>query len=158
MSGRGRPRQPDELKILRGTFRADRDGDPAEAVPASGAPKPPTHLKGDGLKFWKQVVPGLVESGVAKACDAPALAMMCEWWARYRKLSMLLDEDAPENNPVAQVLKEKQEYQRLVMLGIAWTNFDKVAARFGLTPSDRAKLRLGGEKKKAGVPSRRRQA
>jgi P27 family predicted phage terminase small subunit len=144
----GRPRKPDELKILEGTFRKDRDGDPSQAVQATGEPAPPPHLKGEALAFWSEVVPGLVATGVAKAADAPALAGMCEWWARYRKLARRLDRMTGK--------AAKAMPQVVMMLGIAWDKFDRVAARFGLTPSDRAKLRLGDQQKTAGVMSRRR--
>lgn len=143
---KGRPRKPVALKLLDGTHRPDKDGPVCEQVQAGGAPLAPKHLLGEALAFWNDVVPGLVAMGVAAACDAPALALMCEWWARYRRFSEDLDNHAV---PASKV------YQTTVMVGIATTNFDRLAARFGLTPSDRAKLRVEA-KQKGGVKARKR--
>jgi P27 family predicted phage terminase small subunit len=142
-----RPRKPDELHVLEGTFRADRHGDPAVSVVADGQPTPPAHLRGDALAFWGEVVPGLVAAGVAKERDAAELAMMCEWWARYRRFSRLLDKMKNA---------DKRLYQVTVQVGIAWTNFDRIACRFGLTPADRAKLRSTDKPAKSRVASRKR--
>jgi phage terminase small subunit len=143
----GRPRKPDDLKIADGTWRKDRDGDPSKKIPATGDPVCPKHVRGEALAFWKANVPGLIASGVAKACDAPELAMMCEWHARYQKFSRVLGRMKGT---------DKRLYQVTVMLGIATQNFDKIAARFGLTPADRAKLRIDAGKRTSAVPSRKR--
>jgi phage terminase small subunit len=134
----GRPRKPIEAKILDGTYREDRDGPLPQAV-FEGVPSPPPDMKGDALKFWKKHVPELVAKGIAKAIDGPQLALMCEWWAKYQRFSRMIE-------------KMKNEDRRLVqaMTGcaIASDKFDKIAARFGLTPSDRAKLRVSDQPKK----------
>lgn len=142
----GRPRKPTAAKILDGTYRPDRDGSPEQVVSAAGSPEPPPELQGDALAFWRRVIPGLCERNCAAVCDASALAMMCEWWARYRRYSEALD---------AMIPTDKGTYQMTVLCGIATTNFDKLAARFGLTPSDRAKLRADPVKRQA-VPTRKR--
>src|SRR4051812_48448069 len=87
----GRPRKPDEVKILEGTFRPCRDGSPADAAQADGEPGRPKHLKGEALALWKDMVPGLVARGIAKAVDAAELTLMCEWWARHRRFGRALD-------------------------------------------------------------------
>ena len=143
----GRPRKPVAAKILAGTFRADRDGPPSSQVGAGGAPEAPARLSGEALALWGRVVPGLAASGVARSCDSEALAMMCEWWGRYRRFSEALDRalDAGEST-----------YQLTLQVGIATTNFDRLAARFGLTPADRAKLRVDAAAAPRRVDARRR--
>lgn len=144
----GRPRKPDEMKILDGTWRADRDGDPSADVVADGEPVPPSFLKGEALRFWREVVPGLVASGIAKARDSYQLAELCTWWARHRRLSRMID--TAKN-------ADKRLHSLILMAGIAWMNFDKIAVRFGLTPSDRAKLRLPAARSgKPGIMTRKR--
>src|SRR5688572_22900134 len=129
---RGRPRKPDELKILDGTWRPDKDADPSAPPVADGVPVMPRRLVGEAAEMWGRVVPGLIASGLAKERDADQLASMCEWWGRYREYSDRLD-TAPES---------QDTYRLMIQVGICHTNFDKVASRFGLTPSDRAKLRM----------------
>lgn len=144
----GRPRKPDELKILDGSWRPDRDGSPSSQAVADGDPKPPPYLKGEALAFWNQVVPGLVDNNVAKTRDSAELALMCEWWGRLRKFTRQLDR--MKGN-------DKRLYQMTVLVSIATDKFDKIASRFGLTPADRAKLRIPeAANKRAAVPSRKR--
>ena len=143
---RGRPRKSDEIKILTGSFRDDRAGGAAQT--ADGEPLPPKHLKGEALKFWKEIAPELVANGVAKRIDSAELALMCEWWARYRKWGKKLD--AYKNFGDHLMGLQNQ-------VASAFKQFDKIAARFGITPADRARLRVA-DKPKAGVMSRKRQA
>jgi P27 family predicted phage terminase small subunit len=147
----GRPRKPDDVKILEGTFQAYRDGNPAEVVVAPGTPLPPASLKGEGLGFWNRVVPGLVELGIAKEADSDQLALMCQWWARHQKLNRILDRMT--------IAELKRSAVVMTQAAICLDKFDKIACRFGLTPSDRAKLHLKkSETKTGGVMSRDRGA
>lgn len=146
----GRPRKPAEIKLLEGTFREDRDGVPPIPLPPAPElpPAPPKYLKGEALTFWTENVPGLVARGTAHAADAPALAMFCEWFALYRKLSRALARLAAGH---------KRYHQTVVQLGIAFDKWAGLAARFGLTPSDRAKLGAStAGPRKSGVATRQR--
>jgi len=130
---RGRPRKPKALKVLQGTFRKDRDGDPASEVPAEGEPRKPTDLKEAASTFWDEIVPGLVAARIARACDTAALTVLCQWWDRYLRFSSALDEiEEP---------KDKEARRLTIMTGIAWNQFERIAAKFGLTPADRARLK-----------------
>src|SRR5262245_32665530 len=142
----GRPKKPDELKLLKGTWRRDQDGDPATVIQAPGVPAMPRRLTGEAAEMWGRVVPGLIAAGLARECDTDQLALMCEWYGRYREYSDRLD-TAPES---------QDTYRLMIQVGIANTNFDKVASRFGLTPSDRAKLRADSRPATQKVVSRKR--
>ena len=143
----GRPRKPVAQKLMEGTFRADRDGDPSLLVPSAGSPEPPSHLSGEALAFWWRVVPDLAASRIATERDSAELAIMCEWWARYRRYSDEVDGLNPQ---------DKAAYQLTVLCGICCTNFDRVASKFGLNPSDRSKLRVDPATAPRRVESRRR--
>jgi P27 family predicted phage terminase small subunit len=125
----GRPRKPKKLHILDGSFRKDRH---SADVEADGIPIKPATLRGDAGDFWDAVVPGLVKSGIAKACDAAALTLLCQWWQRYLRFSRALDRVSP-------IYKNSQRLVRLVDVASKW--FDRIGSRFGLTPADRAKMR-----------------
>lgn len=149
-AGPGRPSKPVALKVLDGTYRESKDGPLAEQVMASGVPVAPADLDGEARAFWDQVVPGLVAIGVAVAMDAPELVAMCQWHARYVRYGRQMDGVEPTS------IKPNQ---LIYLTGVAWMNFDKIASRFGLTPSDRAKLRVkpaGGCESKTPVPARKR--
>ncbi len=132
----GRPRKPTSAKILDGTFRADRDGPADSVVPAPGSPVAPASLQGEALAFWNQIVPDLVARGVAAACDAPTLGYLCEWWSLYRRL---YDSLPPEGSLAGCT-------QTITQMAIATDKFDRLASKYGLNPSDRAKLRIAPAK------------
>jgi P27 family predicted phage terminase small subunit len=132
---RGRPRKPIPELVLEGRFRSDRHGEAAGVWIPDGAPEKPPELSGDAAELWAAIVPHLARSAVATAIDAAELTAMCEWWQRYRRASRALSAIEDE---------QSTEFYRLSILsGMAWKNFAAGASKFGLNPSDRAKLRLG---------------
>lgn len=146
MAPRGRPRTPDAIKLATGTWRKDRDGDPGAVVPSEGVPERPADVTGDARKLWESIVPGLIESGVATARDTTTLAEMCQWYKRYRKVAKELDRTRA-SNPYYKDLLSATKW--------AWAEFDKIGGRFGLTPADRARLKVESPKKSS-VPKRAR--
>lgn len=144
----GRPTKPVELHILEGTYRPDRQGEPI-AVDL-GEPAPPKHLKGWALRYWKEITPRLLQMKVATAGDSAAIAQMCTWWAAVRRFTLML-ERAKDN--------DKRMFRLVTNLATATNQFQAIACRFGLTPSDRARLKgVGtGAAPKTGLPSRKRE-
>ena len=135
---RGRPRKPVERKILDGTFRQDRDG-PAPAGPL-GEPAKPPFLSPIAADLWDLVVPGLVAQGVAGERDTPALVSMCEWWSLYR---VNMDRLYQTAGGQARKVPLAGKPARALQIGAAEASrqFQALAARFGLTPADRARLK-----------------
>lgn len=127
-----RPRKPTESLKTDGTFRKDRHGDRLDASHEFFAiPSSPTNLGKDGKKLWDMVVDELAAAKVVSELDAPALQAMCQWWQRYLDITAAIADMQIEDEEVEQLENRARR---------AWQSFDKVAARFGMTPSDRAKL------------------
>lgn len=147
---KGRPRKPASVKILEGTFRQDRDGDPS-VVPGSGEPLPAEKLKGDAQRFWGEHVPRLIREGRVKADDGPALTAMCQFWGTYLKLTRREARTAVTAKLYPRISRSR---------AMAFDRFKQLAATFGLTPSDRARLgvQMGGGGRKSGVARRIRGA
>lgn len=133
MTARGRPRKPLPERLLEGSYRADRHGNPDEVWLPDGLPTMPDWLDGDAKLLWQSLLPELKKRGVATEVDAAELAGMCDWWARYRQAARALNELNP---------KDEGYYSLSMLCGMAWKNFSAASAKFGLNPSDRAKLRL----------------
>lgn len=129
----GHNRLPRETHILNGSFRADLHGSDAETVQATGQPVMPPGMKGEALKLWLAVVPGLIDTGVAKEQDTVALVQLCEAWARYRKCCKALDKVSAIHPKAAGLMR---------LVDAASKCFERLAGRFGLTPSDRSRLRV----------------
>ncbi|MGL4513819.1 MAG: P27 family phage terminase small subunit [Lacipirellulaceae bacterium] len=126
----GRPPKPTSLHLVEGTFRGDRHGERLAEPRPDGLPEVPAWLEGEALGHWQEVVPTLVATRVAKALDSHALAMMCTWWAEWRRLR-----DAPPETS-----------GRVYLLGRAQREWSALASRFGLTPADRTRLAADAEK------------
>lgn len=126
----GRPRKPTESLERGGGYREDRHGDRKNQPQFEGEPEQPADLSDDAKAHWEAVVPDLVAGGVAKAIDTSALAAMCESWAEYSKAKRLAVYDLQEMR------------QRQMLMSGALKLWRDLAARFGLTPADRAKLEV----------------
>lgn len=122
----GRPAKPLKLKLLEGGYREDRDGQPSLAMAtATGAPRKPADLDDVGSALW-DVVCSQQKSYLSES-DATALAALCQLWSlRARTLAMA--NRRPEDKDI-----------RCSFLGYH-NAAEKLLAKFGLTPSDRARL------------------
>lgn len=142
MGLRGPPPKPAEELKLRGTFRADRHADRDKVPKAEGTPKKPRHLKGEAAAHWRDVVPLLAGNGTAKQADTAALVALCETWALYRTCMELA-----EGDPALAVDKDWRIARNAYL-----AQWAALAAKCGLTPADRMRLRVGeAEKKPEGV-------
>lgn len=113
-------------------YRADRHAESGDAVPATGTPMPTRKLDAHGLCLWGAVVPGLIAAKIVGEADSQYLTDMCFWYSVHERAMKLVDE-ALEGGKIPTAV---------TAAAIAWDKFDKIASRFGLTPSDRAKLRV----------------
>lgn len=139
----GRPPKPRDLRILDGTHRKDRHGAEGEVPEANGLPVKPRGLSKDESRCWDFIATELAAMKVGKRIDSPSMLHMVEAWALARRCSSLLATDpADKDARIAYVA-----YVRL---------FDSIASRFGMTPSDRGRLRIEDPKKPQGIKARTR--
>lgn len=125
----------------RGSWRAKKRKKDGEPQPG-GVPEPPYKLVGDSRKLWESLVPRLAESGIATEVDSETLAVMCVWFGKFRKIQKALDKMAATN---------KDHYRLLIQMQMASNCFDKLAARFGMTPADRTRIKVEGPKEDDGA-------
>lgn len=152
----GRPRKPSNLRALDGD-KPDRFNH-AEPLPSQGAIQPPGWLVSqaqdlgpDGesaLDVWRRYAPDLIAKGVLTAWDVEAFATWCISTVGYRKASAqvvehgLLVRGSMGNlvkNPACQL---QRDYSDTMM---------KVGARFGMSPSDRAGIKVDREPQRGGA-------
>jgi len=143
---RGRKKKPTGLHIAEGTHRADRHGDPADEIQAEGEPIPDDDLPEMGKKLWEQIVPQLTKLGVVSVLDSPLLNQMCRQYAR----GMAWDQKILSRKRLDKNMMKDERISSMI-----WNDFNRVAARFGLSPSDRASLRIE-RPKNTGIPKRKR--
>jgi len=137
--------KPTELKILAGTYRADRapGGRGIDAAQAAGLPPlaktAPRGLLPLARKFWKEHAPRLSQLGILTDLDAAAFAMLATHWAiafdaarRIREEGLAAEDKngAVRKHPLLPVLRDNS------------AAFRQYAAEFGLTPSVRTRLKI----------------
>jgi len=132
--GAGRKKKPDELKVLEGTWRKDRDGDRPPSVAPDGLvefPEPPKHLTPAQRDLWNDlrrhcggwVKPGdwLAVNGVVSIFERLCLTQRTYEARRGKKNPMSLD--------------------AVVNLEVKlWRELRGYLAILGLSPADRAKV------------------
>ena len=115
----GRPMKPTALKVVEGNpgKRPLNEAEP-ETVPASG--DPPAWLQENGRKVWEELAPVALEMGVLTKADEELFAHACALLYVGRAV-------------------QGQASKELEMA-------NKILARFGFTPSDRAKISVAPKK------------
>ncbi len=126
METRGRKKKTKEQKRLEGTLRADRDSRSLSADMTM--PIAPSFLDEDEFKIWSRLAPRLNKRGVLSYDDADSFGWFCVALNR--------------------LIYAKRECTNDVYLFQKWfAIYDKLGAKFGYTPADRASLKIDSPKK-----------
>ncbi|CCH54473.1 phiRv1 phage protein [Fibrisoma limi BUZ 3] len=144
--GPGRPAKPTSVKVLEGTYRADRavtDEVPPELL--AEIPDPPEGLGEWGQREWHVVTRWLHSVGNLAATDLSLVAAYCNevdnYWsydASVKKMGAVV----PFKKGGELVKLQRNPYT--VLRTDALTNALRLAGQFGFTPSARARLTIGG--------------
>ena len=140
-AGQGRPAKPTSLKVLHGDHKKNpRRLNANEPTPASGPVQPPSTLSDAALAVWERLGPDLQRTGVLTPWDADEFAVVCDAVARWQEASRVLDEEGPTGvNRFGERIVSP--WFRVWM--DASSALAKFGGRFGLSPSDRATLKVG---------------
>lgn len=84
----GPPRRPTALKLVEGTYRADRAAK-NEPKPEIEIPPCPPHLIGEARKEWDSITPELERLGLLSRIDHAALEAYCDAYGDYIDASYL---------------------------------------------------------------------
>lgn len=135
----GRPKKPTNLKVLEGN-RGKRKLPKGEvSYDLSKNPAPPDWLNEEGKALWKRIAPLLVATRCLTDADLPAFEGMCQTWGEYVEFERTLAEDGYVFKTPNGYVQSRPE---AVLADKALSRFHRLAARFGLTPADRAGLVL----------------
>lgn len=138
----GPPKLPAEVKKQRGTFRPHRDG-PEEhkmdKLPVAKLERPKDLCKVAG-NLWDRLIPAMVKIDMLREVDVPIATGMCRWFAIWKDLDQRIRDWKPSKE------YDAMDNERLIALiqrraSDAWKNFSAAAAKLGLTPADRARIR-----------------
>lgn len=134
----GRPPKPTALKVLQGNpgRRPLPEGEPR---PEIGVPTRPGWLLPEAKREWSRIVPELARLGLLAKIDRALIAAYCQCWARYVEAQKDIDEngyyfttDKGYEGPRPAVQMATKMLEKMSAL----------SAKFGFSPSDRARIRL----------------
>src|SRR5262245_36088217 len=132
-----RPKPTETLK-LHGTYRADRHAGRMDARPPSGSPCRPD-LGQVGGSMWDQVIAEHTSRGTLGELDTASLVTLCRTLELLETTHEVLKIDPTDKDT-------RCAYAAYVAI------CDKLGAKFGWTPSDRAALKLGEQKPQSTIP------
>lgn len=145
---RGPKSKPTAARLLDGTHRADRHGDPAmepgEAVQV--VLPPPDSLGQYGKRVWRETLPKIVEGGYFTGLDVDSFELYCRTYDEVAACDAAIKKDG-------RFYVNKKSGARVshpaVLQRFRWLELQRrYAAAFWLTPTDRAG-KQGAPKKKA---------
>jgi P27 family predicted phage terminase small subunit len=146
----GRPRDPKALKVIRGTFRGDRNPkNEPEPGKLDETPKAPSHLNRWGKALWKRTAAELVKLEMLTAVDLPALELLCDQYGIYRELKDAITHTVDELGvrsrcTVADYLRGRnsQTMPEYSAMKTALEKYRSIMTEFGLSPASRNKIDL----------------
>lgn len=138
MTKPGPPRKPTALRLLEGVAGHHRPVSAHEPKP-TGRASMPSWLGRDGREFWKRHAPQLETLGLLTAVDRESFAAVCVAYGAWRDAQRErkrrgLFAHTPNGHEQANAIIAIERKERVEFL--------KAAARFGMTPADRAGLEV----------------
>jgi P27 family predicted phage terminase small subunit len=145
MGGRGRTPRPTHLRALEGVkeYRLNRD----EPIPSEGQVVPPVSLPANAQAVWDRLAPDMIARRTLTAWDVDEFANACRIQALLNRALLeaetlpLIANGSNDNlvmNPAIRIVTSLEASLRSI-----WS-------RFGLTPGDRATLRIDDSGPKTG--------
>jgi P27 family predicted phage terminase small subunit len=137
MGKRGTKPMPASLKLARGTYRASEDKGELSTVPLTLYPQPPEFLNEHGKEVWAHLLPKLMSLRVVSETDLFQFGNMCYEYGCWRECVSIVEvegrtfiSDKGNNLPNPTVHIASAHFK----------SYNQIAAKFGLTPSDRVGL------------------
>lgn len=121
----GRPRKPTAILKTQGTARKDRHSKRHDLELGGELPQPPEFLNAIAREEWLRVCAIGKYSKALSPADRGPLAMYCLLWAELRAKT---------------TTGEEMQASRMALLA-------NLAGKFGMTPSDRAKIQMPEDQK-----------
>jgi len=153
---KGRKPVPTNLKLIRGNpgrRPIDLENEPQPEIPAR-PPAPPAYLPGMAKKIWREVAPSLHMTGRLTVDDGPLLAALCLELAQWRESVKQMSELARGKNPLAGVITKTADGSGLMFTILqklknrTLQNILPIAALFGMSPAERARLKIAPPEEK----------
>ena len=148
----GRPPKPKAQKLLEGTYRKDRDKSVGVVLPILLPSKPPPQLTTKNEKLlWQTVINPICKLGYLVPGDLPLAAAYCQQMGFYFDFISIMKGKTKAGGVTVGDGWDKKPAALWKMSQEALKAANSIAAKFGLSPSDRARIVMsppGDEEKK----------
>lgn len=134
----GRKTKPTALKLLEGTARPDRINDEEPVYSSDDIVRPDEWLTEDEQQYWAHFAPKVISANVMTEADILALVQLCKETAMYMKACKQID---TEGEVFVGVNGELKRSPWVIIRKQSFEASAKHLAAFGLTPSDRTRIR-----------------
>ena len=138
MGGRGRAPRPTHIKILEGVhpFRIND----AEPVPSDLPVRPPVPLPADAMDVWNRLAPDMIQKRVLTSWDVDMFSAFCRSVAFYNQAAAEVEQSGfTADGSVKGTRVASPAFRVMVM---AADMMRSIGQKFGLTPGDRASLKV----------------
>lgn len=153
----GRPRKPEQFKVLQGTSRPDRINRKEPKLQAE-IPRAGIGLTEKDKKAWRHIARIIRPMKIATKADVIALEELVtahvDFWEARRVIDRLgstyiskaaKKTEADGKEILSVVIRRRPEVE---IMTDAWRRIEKMLSHFGLSPSSRSKVSVVGELKK----------
>ncbi len=135
-----------------GTYRPGKHLDNIEIISLDSIPSAPVSLGKYGKKEWNRMVKNLIENNLVSGLDIGLLQLACSEFNIYRECQEFLvaKNHGVRNLSVANYLHGKNSQTAMVRTEMkqSFRNYFDVITKFGVTPSERAKIPAGKKQEK----------
>lgn len=139
---RGRPSLPDEVKKRKGTFKKIRENkDPVITTIITEIPEPPPLFDDVAKNVWNTVCSEMIKLNLLQTLDIYMLEILCYEMSIYWDCQA---EIMKQGYTIPTGTGSVKVNPKVTVANTALNNVQRIAAKFGLTPSDRARLKLTG--------------
>lgn len=161
---KGRKPKPTHLKIIDGERNKNRINR-KEPKPKTKRPRCPQYLSQEAKRAWKILAPRLDRLGLLTEIDGQAFEGLCQAYGRWveaerelaktdpilrgKKIIKVKDKDG--NEIEKQIPGGYFQNPYLAVANRAWEQMMKAFAEFGLTPSSRSRISVGGPSGGGGI-------
>ncbi len=142
-----RLRKPTRLKVIDGTYNVTHDGKSRKDEPNVHPPRipdPPAHLSRDEVAAWNFFANVLDANKVVTDEDAAAFEQLAVTWAQWLHITQTLREMKGEYTyeSVSKHGTMQRAVPEMAVLDTVDRRLSTLLAKFGLTPSDRSRVKM----------------
>ena len=142
----GRRPRPNHLKALEGAreSRINRE----EPVPQEAVIVPPVELETAAQAVWDRLAPGLIEARVLTAWNVDSFAVYCRSVALFNRAVAEVEAEGASTERKYQGVVPSPAFRAMIAMQKTMT---ALGAKFGLSPADRAMLKIEHSGPKSGA-------